>query len=56
MKRLTITILSLGALLFAAPAGAQGLTPSAAALAADPGARDNSIRDGYSKPKSQIRE
>ncbi|MBR1538529.1 MAG: hypothetical protein IJ636_03385 [Bacteroidales bacterium] len=55
MKRITIAMLSLCALLLTFPAGAQGLKPSAAALASDPGARDNSIRDGYSKPTSEIR-
>ena len=34
---------------------AEKLKPSAAAIAADPGASDNSIQSGYSKPTSEIR-
>ena len=55
MKRITIAMLSLCALLLALPASAQGLKPSAAALAADPKASDNSVPNGYSKPASEIR-
>ena len=35
--------------------GTLNTKPSAAAIAADPGASDNSVRDGYSKPTSEIR-
>ncbi|MBO6082941.1 MAG: hypothetical protein J6P46_07985 [Bacteroidales bacterium] len=55
MKPIQIAVFFFCALLVAMPAGAQSQTPSAAALAADPGARENSIRDGYSKPTSEIR-
>ena len=46
------------AVLFSFTAAAQEnatLKPTAAAIAADPGASDQTIRDGYSKPTSQIR-
>ena len=46
------------ALLAAVPVFAQQtdvLKPSAAAVAADPGASDQTVRDGYSKPTSHIR-
>ena len=55
MKRIIIAMLSLCALLLALPASAQSLKPSAAALAADPKASDNSVQNGYSRPSSEIR-
>ena len=58
MKRFHLALLVLCALLAAFPARAQQTEikkPSAAAIAADPGASDQTIRDGYSKPTSHIR-
>lgn len=58
MKQIQTTLLLVCALLVALPAAAQQgkvLTPSAAAIAADPGASDQTVRDGYSKPTSHIR-
>lgn len=55
MRKIVVTLLCLCTLLAAVPAGAQSLKPSAAAIAADPGASDNSVRSGYSRPTSEIR-
>lgn len=58
MKQIQTTLFLVCALLVALPAAAQQgkvLTPSAAAIAADPGASDQTVRDGYSKPTSHIR-
>ena len=55
MKQIRFAILFLCALLLVVPVRAQNLKPSAAAIAADPGASEQTIRDGYSKPTSHIR-
>lgn len=58
MKQIQTTLFLVCALLVALPAAAQQgkvLNPSAAAIAADPGASDQTVRDGYSKPTSHIR-